>query len=99
VYSRRYAAADRTGRYGEPRGRFRPGTWLLRAGACSGRSEAGARIGKRVIPTSRQLIVDMLRGAGLEEAAASALRTLPDPVDQQDVERFGKENGLPSMGR
>jgi hypothetical protein len=51
-----------------------------------------------VIPMSRQLIVDMLRRAGLEEAAASALRTLPDPVDQQDVERFCKENGLPSMG-
>lgn len=68
------------------------------SGVRSGRSEAGARIGKRVIPMSRQLIIDMLRRAGLEDAAASALKTLPDQVDQQDAERFCKENGLPSMG-
>ena len=47
---------------------------------------------------SRQLIVDMLRRAGLEEAAAAALDTLPDPVDEQEAERFCTEHGLPSMG-
>lgn len=43
---------------------------------------------------SRQHIVGMLRRAGLQEAAASALTTLPDPVDERDAERFCRENGL-----
>jgi hypothetical protein len=53
-----------------------------------------------VIPVavSRQTIVDMLRRAGLEEAATAALNTLPDPVDEQQADRFCKEHGLPSMG-
>ena len=47
---------------------------------------------------SRQLIVDMLRRAGMTEAAAAALDTLPDPVDDTEVDRFCKEHGLPSIG-
>lgn len=77
-----------------------PGPLVAADKARSGRSEAGARIGKPVIPmaVSRQLIVNMLRRTGLEEATASAIATLPDPVDEQDAERFCKENGLLSMG-
>ena len=74
------------------------------AGCCgqarSGRSEAGARIGKPVIPmaVSRQAIVEVLRRAGLNEAADAAVVTLPDPVDEKDAERFCTEHGLSSMG-
>jgi hypothetical protein len=46
---------------------------------------------------SRQFIVDMLRRAGLEEAAAAARDTLPDPVEEKEAERFCAEHGLPSM--
>jgi hypothetical protein len=72
---------------------------LLRIRARSGCSEAGARIGKPVIPmaVSRQFIVDMLRRAGLEEAAAAALDTLPDPVTEEEADRFCAEHGLMSM--
>ena len=81
-------------------GKVSPGPLVAADKARSGRSEAGARIGKPVIPmaVSRQLIVNMLRRTGLEEATASAIATLPDPVDEQDAERFCKENGLLSMG-
>jgi len=74
------------------------------AGSCgqarSGRSEAGARIGKPVISmaVSRQAIVEVLRRAGLNEAADAAVVTLPDPVDEKDAERFCTEHGLSSMG-
>ncbi len=47
---------------------------------------------------SRQTIVDMLRRAGLQEAANLARTTLPDPVDEKDAARFCHDNGLPSMG-
>jgi hypothetical protein len=46
---------------------------------------------------SRQQIVETLRRVGLN-AAAAALTTLPDPVDDKDAQRFCAENGVLSMG-
>jgi hypothetical protein len=46
----------------------------------------------------RQSIVDMFHRVGMNEAAAAALSTLPDPVDEKEADRFCKEHGLPSMG-
>jgi hypothetical protein len=36
--------------------------------------------------------------AGLNDAAAAALATLPDRVDDKDARRFCVENGVLSMG-
>jgi hypothetical protein len=43
---------------------------------------------------SRQQIAGMLRRAGLKDAAADALATLPDHADVKDVEQFCAEHGL-----
>jgi hypothetical protein len=48
---------------------------------------------------SRQQIVEVLRRAGLNDAAAAALATLPDPIEDKDAQRFCAENGLLSMGQ
>ena len=42
----------------------------------------------------RQQIVGMLRRAGLQDTAAAALATLPDPVTRKDAEQFCVDNGL-----
>jgi hypothetical protein len=39
-------------------------------------------------------MVGMLRRAGLEDAAAAALATLPEVVDDQDAQRFCVEHGI-----
>ena len=53
-------------------------------------------IRKEVVPMalSRQQFARMLRRAGLEDAAASALATLPDPVHAKDAEQFCAAQGL-----
>jgi hypothetical protein len=58
--------------------------------------KAGAMICKWVVPMalSRQQIARMLRRAGLEDAAADALATLPDPADARDIEQFCAAHGL-----
>ena len=43
---------------------------------------------------SRQQITRMLRRAGLEEAAADALATLPDTVHAKDIQQFFAAHGL-----
>jgi hypothetical protein len=47
---------------------------------------------------SRQQIVETLRRVGMNAAAAAALATLPDQIDDKDAQRFRAENGVPSMG-
>ena len=55
-----------------------------------------ARIRKEVVPMalSRQQIARMLRRAGLQEAAADALATLPDQVHATDIQQFCAAHGL-----
>jgi hypothetical protein len=48
----------------------------------------------QVMTFSRQEIVKMLRRAGLEDAAAAALATLPEQMDDKAVERFCAARGL-----
>ena len=62
----------------------------------SGRRMPEAMIRKEVVPMalSRQQIARMLRRAGLEDAAADALATLPDSVHAKDVEQFCAAHGL-----
>jgi hypothetical protein len=43
---------------------------------------------------SLQQCVSVLRRAGLAELAEEAQRTLPDPVDREDLERFAAAHGL-----
>jgi hypothetical protein len=43
---------------------------------------------------SRQEIARMLRQAGLQEAAADALMTLPDTVLAKDIQQFCTAHGL-----
>jgi hypothetical protein len=43
---------------------------------------------------SRQHIVDLLRRTGMPEAAAEAQRTLPDPVEQEELDQFCRVHGL-----
>ena len=64
--------------------------------ARSGCSKARARICKWVVPMalSRQEIARLLRRAGLEDAAADALATLPDHPDVKNIEEFGAAHGL-----
>ena len=42
----------------------------------------------------KQDIVDMLRKVGLTEQADEAMRVLPDPVDADEVARFGALYGI-----
>jgi hypothetical protein len=44
---------------------------------------------------SRQEMVNMLRRAGLREAASEAMRDLPDPVDLDQVEAWGHGTASP----
>ena len=46
---------------------------------------------------SRQQIVEVLRRAGLNDAANAALATLPDPIDDKDAQRFCAQNGVLSI--
>ncbi len=50
--------------------------------------------GGGVMTFSRQEIVEMLRRAGMEDAAAAALGTLPDQMDGKAVEKFCAAYGL-----
>jgi hypothetical protein len=43
---------------------------------------------------SRQQIARMLRRAGLDEAAADALATLPDTAHAKDIQQFCAARGL-----
>jgi hypothetical protein len=43
---------------------------------------------------SRQEIVDMLRRAGLSEAADEAMKELPDRVSLQEAEEWGVRHGV-----
>lgn len=43
---------------------------------------------------SRQEIARLLRRAGLKDAAADALATLPDHPDVKNIEEFGAAHGL-----
>jgi hypothetical protein len=43
---------------------------------------------------TRQHVVDLLRGAGLPEAAEEAGRALPDPVEYIDAEEFLAQHGI-----
>ncbi len=62
----------------------------------SGRRKAGAPICKWVVlmALSRQEIARLLRRAGLGDAAADALATLPDQPDVTDIEPFCVAHGL-----
>ena len=43
---------------------------------------------------SRQHLVEVLRRTGLTEVAAEALRTLPDPIERPELDRFCRDHGL-----
>ncbi len=43
---------------------------------------------------SLQHVVSVLRRTGLPHLAEEAQRTLPDPVDREDLERFAAAHGL-----
>jgi hypothetical protein len=43
---------------------------------------------------SRQEVVRMLRKAGFREAADQAMRDLPDPVDFDHVQEWGRQHGI-----
>ncbi len=43
---------------------------------------------------SRQGVINALRRAGRDDAAADALQTLPDPVDSADVVPFCERHGM-----
>jgi hypothetical protein len=46
------------------------------------------------VQLSRQELVDILRKAGLSEAADKAGRELPDPVDIDEAETWGGRYGI-----
>jgi hypothetical protein len=43
---------------------------------------------------SRQQVFEMLRKAGLFEAAEEAIRELPDPVDLYQAQEWGMRHGI-----
>jgi hypothetical protein len=47
-----------------------------------------------MVQHSRQEIVDLLRKAGLPEAADKAMAELPDPVSFEDAEQWGIQYGI-----
>jgi hypothetical protein len=47
-----------------------------------------------IMELSRQSVVDMLRRMGYEPAAETAARELPDPVDYEQVAKFGEQHGI-----
>jgi len=40
---------------------------------------------------TKQYVVELLRSAGLPDAAEEAAQSLPDPVELEDAEKFGFE--------
>jgi hypothetical protein len=48
---------------------------------------------------SRQEMVNLLRRAGLREAASEAMRDLPDPVDLDQVEACDGRHAVTSASR
>lgn len=42
----------------------------------------------------RQWVVDTLRRLGYEGAAEEAARDLPDPVDIEELKKFGDQHGI-----
>jgi len=46
------------------------------------------------MPYTKQQVVDILRRAGLREAADEAVRDLPDPVDLDHLEEWAMRYGL-----
>jgi hypothetical protein len=44
--------------------------------------------------TSRKHVVTLLRRLGLKEVAEEARQTLPDPVDEPELQRFATVHGL-----
>lgn len=77
-------------------GSFRPRTRFSWTGHApgAGRPEPGSVSGWFPWPFPRQQIARMLRRAGLEDAAADALTTLPDSADAKDIEQFCATHGL-----
>jgi hypothetical protein len=43
---------------------------------------------------SRREVVRMLRKAGFREAADEAIRDLPDPVDLEHAQEWGRQRGI-----
>jgi hypothetical protein len=46
------------------------------------------------VQTSKQEVVRMLRKAGFRETADEAMRDLPDPVDLDHVQDWGRQRGI-----
>jgi hypothetical protein len=44
--------------------------------------------------TSREHVVALLHRIGLKEVAEEARQTLPDPVDEPELQRFAAAHGL-----
>jgi hypothetical protein len=44
--------------------------------------------------TSREQVITVLRRIGLKEVAEEARQTLPDPVDEPELQRFAAAHGL-----
>jgi hypothetical protein len=42
----------------------------------------------------RKWVVDMLREIGYPQAADSAARELPDPVEMDEIKKFGDRHGI-----
>jgi hypothetical protein len=58
---------------------------------------AAVRLGRGLViavPVSRQRVIDRLRQMGLSQAADEALRTLPDPVDEDRITEFCEKSGI-----
>jgi hypothetical protein len=47
-----------------------------------------------LVQQSRQEIVELLRKAGLSDAADKAMAELPDPVSLEDAEQWGVRHGI-----
>jgi hypothetical protein len=43
---------------------------------------------------SRKWVVGMLREIGYPQAAESAQRELPDPVEMDEIKKFGERHGI-----
>jgi len=46
------------------------------------------------MPYTKEQVIDILRRAGLREAADEAVRDLPDPVDLDHLEEWAMRHGL-----
>jgi hypothetical protein len=47
-----------------------------------------------VSSVSREWAVDFMRSMGYQDVADEAERTLPDPVDMDELVKFGESHGL-----